>query len=516
MHPSVHTRTNPEKPAIIMAGSAETITYAELDKRSNQVAQLIRAHGIGIGQTVAICMENHPWYFGVTWGAQRAGVHFVCISSRLTAPEIAYILGDSGARLLFGSAYLAKTLDEVAQLCPDVPQLRFDTPGELSAEAALAAQPDSPIADERAGVDMLYSSGTTGKPKGVKIPLPEDPDIAQANSLVTLANMAFGIQGDAVYLSPAPLYHAAPLRWCMTVHKLGGTVVVMEKFDPEEALKLIEKYKVTDSQWVPTHFVRMLKLPEEVRAKYDVSSLKCAIHAAAPCPVPVKHAMIEWWGPVLYEYYAGTEGNGFTFITSAEWLQRPGSVGRALTGTVRVCDENGDEVPRGTEGQIFFEPAEDAVPFEYHNDPVKTAESRNKHGWSSLGDVGYEDEEGYVFLTDRKSFMIISGGVNIYPQEIENLLVLHPKVADAAVIGAPDAEMGERVVAVVQPANMAHAGPELAEELTAYLRPQLSGVKMPRQIDFREQLPREQTGKLYKRLLRDEYKAAYEAAMTQA
>ncbi|WP_374531385.1 acyl-CoA synthetase [Novosphingobium sp.] len=512
MHPSVHARTNADKPAVIMASSGETITYRELDKRSNQVAQLIRSKGIGIGETIAICMENHPWYFGVAWGAQRAGVHFVCISSRLTPPEIAYILGDSGAKLLFGSAYLGATLDEVAGLAPDVPQVRFDTPGALSAEDALAAMPDTPIADQRAGVDMLYSSGTTGKPKGVKIPLPVDPDIAQMNSLVGLANMAFGIQGDAVYLSPAPLYHAAPLRWCMTVHKLGGTVVVMEKFDPEHALQLIEKYKVTDSQWVPTHFVRMLKLDEDVRKKYDVSSLKCAIHAAAPCPVPVKHAMIEWWGPVLYEYYAGTEGNGFTFITSAEWLERPGSVGRALTGTVRVCDENGDEVPRGTEGQIFFEPAEDAVPFEYHNDPVKTAESRNKHGWSSLGDVGIEDEEGYVFLTDRKSFMIISGGVNIYPQEIENLLVLHPKVADAAVIGAPDPDFGERVVAVVQPANMADAGPELADELTAYLRPQLSGVKMPRQIDFREELPREQTGKLYKRLLRDEYKAAYEAA----
>ncbi|GHA02629.1 acyl-CoA synthetase [Novosphingobium arvoryzae] len=512
MHPSVHAKANPDKPAIIMGASGETISYAELDRRSNQVAQLVRSKGIKVGETIAVCMENHPWYFGVTWGAQRAGLHYVCVSSRLTAPEIAYILEDSGAKLLIGSAYLSHTLDEVARLVPGIAQLRFDGPGALSAEDALAAQPVTPIADERAGVDMLYSSGTTGKPKGVKIPLPEDPDIAQMNSLVGLANMAFGIQPGAIYLSPAPLYHAAPLRWCMTVHKLGGTVVVMERFEPEAALQMIEKYKVTDSQWVPTHFVRMLKLPDDVRAKYDVSSLKCAIHAAAPCPVPVKHAMIDWWGPVLYEYYAGTEGNGFTFITSQEWLERPGSVGRALTGIVRVCDENGDEVPRGTEGQIFFEPAEDTVPFEYHNDPVKTAESRNKHGWTSLGDVGYQDEEGYVFLTDRKSFMIISGGVNIYPQEIENLLVLHPKVADAAVIGAPDPDFGERVVAVVQPANMAEAGPDLADELTAYLRPQLSGVKMPRQIDFREQLPRELTGKLYKRLLRDEYKAAYEAA----
>ena len=516
MHPSIHAKTHPDKPAVIMAGSGETISYAELDRRSNQVAQLLRSHGIGVGQTVAICLENHPWYFALTWGCQRAGLHYVCISSRLTPPEVAYIVEDSGARLLFGSAYLASVLDEVAILTPAVPQLRFDTPGSLGAEPALAAMPTSPIADERAGVDMLYSSGTTGRPKGVKIPLPEDPAIDQTNSLLMMATMAFRLSDQSVYLSPAPLYHAAPLRWSMTVHKLGGTVVVMEKFDPEAALAAIQTYKVSASQWVPTHFVRMLKLPEEVRAKYDTSTITCAIHAAAPCPVPVKRAMIDWWGPVLFEYYAGTEGNGFTFVTSPEWLAKPGTVGRALTGIVRVCDEQGDEVPRGTEGQIFFEPTDGMVPFEYHNDPGKTADARNKHGWSSLGDVGYQDEDGYLFLTDRKSFMIIAGGVNIYPQEIENLLVTHPKVADAAVIGAPDPDLGEKVVAVVQPMDMSEAGPALADELMAFLAPQLSRVKMPRQIDFREQLPRELTGKLYKRLLRDEYKQAYEAARTGA
>ena len=512
MHPSVHAKAHPDKPAIIMAGSGETVTYAELDARSNQVAQLLRARGIKTGETVALCMENHPWFFCLTWGFQRAGVHYVCISSRLTSPELGYILEDSAAKLLFGSAYLAPLLDEVAKLAPQVPQLRLG----VDAEAALAAMPAAPIADERAGVDMLYSSGTTGRPKGVKIPLPEDPAIDQTNVLVMLAMAAYGINENAIYLSPAPLYHAAPLRWSMTVHKIGGTVVVMERFDPEAALATIEKYKITDSQFVPTHFVRMLKLPAELRGKYDVSSLKCAIHAAAPCPVPIKRAMIEWWGPVLYEYYAGTEGNGSTFITSPEWLDHPGSVGKALSGILHVCDEDGDEVPRGTEGQIYFEPTPGMTPFEYHNDPVKTADSKNQHGWSSLGDVGYQDADGYLFLTDRKSFMIISGGVNIYPQEIENLLVTHPKVADAAVIGAPDPDMGERVVAVVQPLDMADAGPALAEELTAYLAPQLSRVKMPRQIDFRAELPRELTGKLYKRHLRDEYKAAYEKAQAGA
>ena len=508
MHPSIHARGHPDKPAIIMAGSGEVVTYAALDRRSNQVAQLLRAHGVGIGDTVALCIENHPWFFCLAWGFQRAGVHYVGISSRLTAPEIAYILEDSGAKLLFSSTYLAPTMDEVAALAPQVPQLRFGA----DAEAAIGAMPAAPIADERAGVDMLYSSGTTGRPKGVKIPLPVDPAIDQTNVLVQLAMMAYGINQDAVYLSPAPLYHAAPLRWSMTVHKIGGTVVVMERFDPEAALAAIEKYQITDSQFVPTHFVRMLKLPEELRRKYDVSTLKCAIHAAAPCPVPVKQAMIAWWGPVLYEYYAGTEGNGSTFITSQEWLKKPGSVGKALSGILHICDDAGDAVPAGTEGQVFFEPTEGMVPFEYHNDPGKTADAKNKHGWSSLGDVGYMDADGYLFLTDRKSFMIISGGVNIYPQEIENLLITHPKVADAAVIGAPDADMGERVVAVVQPMDMGEATSELSDELLAYLGPQLSRVKMPRQIDFREQLPRELTGKLYKRLLRDEYKEAYEKA----
>ena len=513
MHPSVHARTHPDKPAVIMAASGETISYAELDARSNRVAQLLRARGIGIGDTVALCLENHPWFFALTWGFQRAGVHYVCISSRLTAPETAYILADSGAKLLFGSAYLAPVLDEVARLAPGVPQLRFDSPGPASAEDTLAAMSAGPVPDERAGADMLYSSGTTGRPKGVKIPLPEDPAIDATNVLVQLAMAAYGITAEGRYLSPAPLYHAAPLRWSMTMHRIGATVVVMEKFDPEETLAVIQRYHITDGQFVPTHFVRMLKLPSEIRTKYDVATLKCAIHAAAPCPVPVKRAMIEWWGPVLFEYYAGTEGNGSTFITSPEWLARPGSVGRALSGIVHICDEHGDEVSQGEEGQVFFEPSDPAAkPFEYHNDPAKTAESRNRHGWTSLGDVGRLDPDGYLYLTDRKSFMIISGGVNIYPQEIENLLITHPKVADAAVIGGPDPDMGEQVVAVVQPLDMADAGPALAEELTAYLAPQLSRVKMPRRIDFREQLPREATGKLYKRLLRDEYWAAEKPA----
>ncbi|WP_408590620.1 acyl-CoA synthetase [Novosphingobium sp.] len=508
-HPHFHAQTNPEKPAVIMGLSGEVVTYGELDASSNRVAQLLRARGIGVGDTVALCFDNTATFFSLCWGAQRAGVVYVAISSRLTAPEIAYIAQDSGAKLLISTQKLAAVLDEVATLAPALPQLRLDGAGDQCLKTALAAHPAHPVADERAGVDMLYSSGTTGKPKGVRVPLPEVPEIGASNGLMELAAAAFGFSSDSIYLSPAPLYHAAPLRWSMTVHRLGGTVVCMEKFDPETALELIERHKVTCSQWVPTHFVRMLKLPEDVRTKYDLSTLKCAVHAAAPCPVPVKHAMIDWWGPVLMEYYAGTEGNGFTFISSPEWLQRPGSVGRTLLGILHICDENGDEVPARTEGQVFFESEH---VFTYHNDPEKTRDATNKHGWTSLGDVGWVDEDGYLFLTDRKSFMIISGGVNIYPQEIENLLVTHPKVADVAVIGAPDPDMGEKVVAVIQPAVLADAGPALAEELAAWLAPQLSRVKMPRQIDFREELPREPTGKLFKRLLRDEYKAAAAAA----
>lgn len=504
MHPHIHAQSQPDKPAVIMAGSGETVSFAKLDENSNRIAHLFRALGLRHGDPVAVCMDNRARFFDIAWAAQRAGQVLVPVSSRLTAPEIAYILEDSHAKLLVASDFLGDKLDQLADFGP--PLERFITGSEhhgyRNLESAMKKMLATPIDDERAGVDMLYSSGTTGRPKGVKLPLPEDPDIAQANALVMLVMQAFGLSGDDIYLSPAPLYHAAPLRWCLTMHKLGATLVVMEKFDPERCLALIEEHKITAGQFVPTHFVRMLKLPEEVRAKYDVSTMRCAIHAAAPCPIQIKEAMIDWWGPVLKEYYAGSEGNGFTFITSEDWLTHKGSVGRALLGTIRICGEDGEELPVGEVGTVHFE---GGPQFEYHNDPEKTAESRNRHGWTTLGDVGKVDEEGFLYLTDRKSFMIISGGVNIYPQEIENRLITHHKVADAAVIGAPDEDMGERVVAVVQPLDMGDAGDDFAAELEAWLREELSGVKIPRQFDFRAELPRHPTGKLYKRLLRDEY-----------
>jgi long-chain acyl-CoA synthetase len=503
MHPYLHAQTQGQKPAYIMAGSGEIVTYGQLDDRSNQGAQLFRSLGLQTGDVIAILLENNARFFEIAWAAQRAGLYYVCVSTKLTAGETEYILHDCGARLFITSAAMGPVIDEIAAL---VPGLALYTVGGAHGayadfEAARAALPTTPIGDESAGSDMLYSSGTTGRPKGVKPALNGGP-IEQPNALQMMAQGLFGFSGDSIYLSPAPLYHAAPLRWCMSVHKLGGTVVVMEKFDPEAALALIEKYKVTCGQFVPTHFVRMLKLPEETRAKYDVSTLKSAVHAAAPCPVPVKEQMIAWWGPVIFEYYAGTEGNGFCWINSENWLAHKGSVGQAVLGELRICDESGDPVPPRTEGGVYFA---NGPAVNYHNAPEKTAESYNQHGWTTLGDVGWVDEEGYLYLTDRKSFMIISGGVNIYPQEIENLLITHPKVADAAVVGAPHEEMGEQVVAVIQPVDWNADQTALAEELMAFARAGLSHVKAPRRIDFMQELPRHATGKLYKRLIRDAY-----------
>ncbi len=515
MHPITHAQTRPDHPAMIMAGSGETVTFGEMDAYANRFAQLLRARGLERGDHFAVLMENNVHYLQVVWGSQRAGTMMVPISTRLTAPEIAYILKDAGAKFLLTSTHYAEAIAGIRNECPDLPLLIVGGEGDEDYEAALAAQPSEPIADQAPGQYMLYSSGTTGRPKGVKPAPPEDDDILAINPLVGLAVMGAGMPADGsmVYLSPAPLYHAAPIGWCTTAQRLGGTVVVMEKFDPEHALETIEKYKVTDSQWVPTHFVRMLKLDPEVRTRYDLSSHQRALHAAAPCPVPIKREMIEWWGQIINEYYAGSEGIGMTLIKAEDWLTHPGSVGKAIHGTLHVCDAEGDELPAGQDGLLFFE--NDQIPT-YHNDPEKTREAMHPKGWMTLGDIGHVDEDGFLFLTDRKSHMIISGGVNIYPQEIENLLVTHDKVMDAAVIGAPCPDFGEKVVAVVQPMDMAEAGDALEAELRDFLAPSLAKIKMPKLFDFRPQLPREANGKLYKRELRDEYQQQAEQQTEQA
>jgi acyl-CoA synthetase (AMP-forming)/AMP-acid ligase II len=382
--------------------------------------------------------------------------------------------------------------------------------GWESYEGAIAEFPAEPIADECEGDFTLYSSGTTGRPSGVRRPLTPSPMGNPPPGLAGIAPMlqAFGMQDGDAYLCPAPLYHGAPLAYSMAVQRLGGTVVVMERFDPALALKLIEKHRVAYAQFVPTHFVRMLKLPDEERTRYDVSSLRVAVHAAAPCPVDVKKQMIDWWGPIILEYYSATEGVGATFITSDEWLKHPGSVGKPLVGVAHIVDDEGNELPPGQEGTIFFE---GGLEFEYHNDPAKTAAAKNEKGWATVGDVGYVDEEGYLYLTDRKTFMIISGGVNIYPQEIENLLVTHAKIMDAAVIGVPNPDFGEEVKAIVQPMKWEDAGPELEQELIAFCRENLAGYKCPKSVDFERELPRLDTGKLYKRLLRDRYWAKHKS-----
>lgn len=515
MHPITHAQTRPDHPAMIMAGSGETVTFGEMDAYANRFAQLLRARGLERGDHFAVLMENNVHYLQVVWGSQRAGTMMVPISTRLTAPEIAYILKDAGAKFLLTSTHYAEAIAGIRNECPDLPLLIVGGEGDEDYEAALAGQPSEPIADQAPGQYMLYSSGTTGRPKGVKPAPPEDDDILAINPLVGLAVMGAGMPADGsmVYLSPAPLYHAAPIGWCTTAQRLGGTVVVMEKFDPEHALETIEKYKVTDSQWVPTHFVRMLKLDPEVRTRYDLSSHQRALHAAAPCPVPIKREMIEWWGPIINEYYAGSEGIGMTLIKAEDWLTHPGSVGKAIHGTLHVCDAEGEELPAGQDGLLFFE--NDQIPT-YHNDPEKTREAMHPKGWMTLGDIGHVDEDGFLFLTDRKSHMIISGGVNIYPQEIENLLVTHDKVMDAAVIGAPCPDFGEKVVAVVQPMDMTEAGDALEAELRDFLAPSLAKIKMPKLFDFRPQLPREANGKLYKRELRDEYQQQAEQQTEQA
>jgi acyl-CoA synthetase (AMP-forming)/AMP-acid ligase II len=499
VHPFHHAANQPEKPAIIMGNSGGTMSFAELEARSNQAAQLYRACGLTRGDGIAIFMENSIDYLPLCWGAQRAGLIFTCISTKLTADEAGYIVTDCDAKLLVAGASLAG----VAKDLPAVPH-RFAAGGAIdsfaSLEEALAAQPTARIADESTGRDMLYSSGTTGRPKGIIGPLPDGP-IDQMDALTGLVGMLFGFSPDMVYLSPAPLYHAAPLRYCLSVHKFGGTVIVMEKFDAERWLQLVEDYRVTHSQVVPTMFVKMLKLPLDVRQRYDISSLKGVIHAAAPCPVAVKEQMIEWFGETIFEYYSATEGAGFTAITPAEWLKKKGSVGKSLLGEIRILDEAGNLLPPGQPGRIFFH---GGPPVSYHKAPEKTAEVMGEHG-ATFGDIGYVDEDGYLFLTDRASYMIISGGVNVYPQETEDVLIMHEKVADVAVIGVPDEELGEAVKAVVQPRNWADATPEVAAELIAFARERLSHIKCPKSVDFDPSLPRHDTGKLYKRLVRDRY-----------
>jgi long-chain acyl-CoA synthetase len=507
MYPGKYAASHATHPAVIMAATGETITYGELEARSNRLAHLLRARGLGRLDHYSIYMENNARYVECCAAGERAGHYYTCVNSFLTVEELAYILNNSQSKVLIASQARRDVALAALPLCPGIELcLIVDSEGDgghvLNLDKATEGLPSTPIADESLGTAMLYSSGTTGRPKGIVRSLPEQPPVHHLPIFDFLLKL-WQYREGMIYLSPAPLYHSAPQAAVGLTIRMGGTVIIMERFDAEHYLQLVEKYRVTHSQLVPTMFSRLLKLPDEVRRRYDLGSLEIAIHAAAPCPVQVKEQMIDWWGPIIHEYYGATEGLGFTACNSPEWLAHRGTVGRVLLGELKVLDDDMQPLPIGTPGTLWFKTA---TPFEYFNDPAKTAEARSADGsMSTVGDVGYVDKDGYLHLTDRATFMIISGGVNIYPQECENLLITHPKVADAAVFGVPNADLGEEVKAVVQLMPDVPPGSKVAEELIAFCGQHLARQKVPRSIDFEPELPRLPTGKLYKRVLRDRY-----------
>ena len=508
MYPGKWAQESPDKPAVIHSESREVVTYGELNDRSNRLAQLFWDYGLRPEDHISIFMENNLRYFEVVWAALRSGLYLTTVNRYLTDEEAGYIVDNSESKVTIASKYLAEVARELPRFAPDCHTwLMADgvEEGYQAYEDAIAKYPAEELAEQPAGTFMLYSSGTTGRPKGISRPLSGRSVTDDSGAVAGLQRALWGFDEASVYLSPAPLYHSAPIGFCTGTQALGGTVVLMPRFHEVEALRAIQDFRVTHSQWVPTMFTRMLKLPEEELAGFDLSSHKVAIHAAAPCPAGVKHKMFEWWGAILYEYYGGTELNGLTHVGPEDWLAHPGTVGRSILGTLHICDEEGTEQPLGEPGLVYFELPE--MNFTYHKDAEKTrgAQHPSHPNWTALGDVGYLDADGFLFLTDRATFMIISGGVNIYPQEIEDAMILHPSVADVAVVGVPNEEMGEEVKAVVEVMDGVEESESLKEELLAYAREHIAHYKCPRSLDFMDQLPRLPTGKLYKRLIKDVY-----------
>jgi long-chain acyl-CoA synthetase len=503
MYPAQIAEKAPDRPAVVIADTAEQISYRQLADRGNQIAHLFRANGLGPGAHVAIMVENTTPYVETVWAAHISGIILTPVNNRLTKREVAYIINDSGAQVMIASALFADVIEALAPEIENV-NLRFlvggTLPGWSSFEQARDTQPTTAIEDECQGGYMYYSSGTTGRPKGIARPFARTPLLTDDTRLGFLPRLADLGEGEVV-LVPGPLFHSAASNWLISLMHAGATMVLMQRFDAETALSLVERYKVTFVQFVPTHMIRLLRLPDDVRRSYDISSLKAIVHAAAPCPADVKRAMIDWMGPILHEYYSATEGIGLTWIDSQDWLDHPGSVGRALVGTIHILDDDDKDLPPGEVGGIYFE---GSGRFEYHNDPDKTKDSYSPRGFATVGDMGYLDADGYLYLTDRRTNMIISGGMNIYPQEAENEIITMPGVADVAVIGIPHPEMGEQAVAVVQPVDWADANDEFAAAVIAHCRSRLAGYKCPRSVDFRKELPRTDGGKLLKRLLRDE------------
>ena len=505
LHPRRFAAQTPDHPAVIMGRTGRVITFRDLDGESNRLAHLLRARGLNAGDHLAIVSETTPQSLPAIWAAQLAGLIYTPINYHLTADELQEVLDDCGAAAVVASDRTAPVVAELdlARVPVRLTTGTDETAGFEPMADAAADLPTTPIDDEGEGREMVYSGGTTGRPKGIRKPTAQtaigDPANPAVQTALGMAN--YGVDHSSVYLSPAPLYHSAPLVFCMCVHRVGGTVVLMERFDPADCLRFIGQYGVTHAQFVPTMFSRMLKLPADVRESADLSSLQLAIHAAAPCPVEVKRQMIEWWGPILFEYYAGTEDIGHSAISSEEWLAHPGSVGRPLQ-PVHIVGPDGNEVPSGDIGVVYFDGGRQ---FQYHNDPERTAAAAHPNGWRTLGDIGRVDEEGYLYLTDRVAHTIISGGVNIYPQEIEDTLIMHPDVADVAVIGVPNDDLGEEVRAVVQLVELARAGTDTEAALLAWCAGRLAPFKCPRGVDFDDSLPRDPNGKLMKRYLRDRY-----------
>lgn len=497
-----HARSAAQSPALIVA-DGDAISYAQLHARSRRVAALLHDAGLRRGDGIALVLPNRAEFLEIAWGAQLSGLYYTPVNTHFIPDEVAYVIDDSDAKAVFVDASMPELAAHLRS-ANAAPITHIAVGGSMagwqSYEDALAAAGEAPPVSD--GSEMLYSSGTTGRPKAVRRPLPEDGNGSWAQAVLELALIhKYGMSPSSVYLSPAPLYHAAGVNYTMAANRVGAASILLRRFDAEAVLRLIETHRVTHAQFVPTMFVRMLKLPAKVRDRYDVSSLRCVIHAAAPCPVEVKRRMMEWFGPIIHEYYGGTEGFAGTTIGPREWLAHPGSVGIPMA-PVHVLDEDGRELAVGESGELYFEGGPD---FEYFKDPAKTASVCNDRGWRSLGDMGYVDRDGYLYLTDRSTYMIVSGGVNIYPQEAENLLVMHPKLVDAAVFGVPNEEFGEEVKAVVQPADGVVAGPELEAELIDYCRAHLAGYKCPRSVEFDAELPRDPNGKLYKRRIRERY-----------
>ena len=503
--------TGSAKPAVILHPSGAVVSFAGLEAHANRLAHFLRRSGLTRGDTVAVLMENNEHIHAAMWAAKRSGLYFTLVNTHLSHSEIAYIVADSGAKAIISSRAMRGVCGQLSEQLPaGLPPVALIADDDLNGwrryPECVGTEPSTPIDDECDGQLLQYSAGSTGRPKGIRRRLHELG--SGVSSLSTPVFEALGISDDSVYLSPTPTYHTAPAMWTMAAQAAGATTILMQKFDPEHALDCIQRYRVTHAQFVPTMFVRMLRLPEGTRMRYDLSTLRRVVHAAAPCPPEIKRQMIDWWGPIVDEYYGSSEGAGISFIRADEWLAHPGSVGKPLLGTPHILGDEGTELAAGHVGEIYYE---GGYPFEYLNDKAKTAAARSPEGWVTVGDVGYLDDEGYLYLTDRRNHTIISGGVNIYPQETENLLVSHPLVVDAAVFGVPDPVMGQSVTAVVQLADPALASTGLAEELIAWLRNRMAHYKCPRALHFDAALPRTDAGKLYKRQLIERYAGAGEA-----